>query len=69
MHKTTRPTRKHTHEKPVTLWIPVELVARLDETVRAEQARLRASGARISRHGLISAAIRKFVVETSTENS
>lgn len=65
----TNPPRKHTHEKPVTLWIPVELVALLDEKVSAEQARLRASGARISRHGLISAAIRKFVVESSMENS
>ncbi len=64
---TPRPPRKRfrdaAKEKPVTVWIPVELARLLDERVRSQQARLieASPGARVTRHGIISAAIRKFV--------
>jgi len=49
-------------ERAVTLWLPVELVDQIDRYLAAQRRGL-VPGARISRHGLVVAAIRQLVGE------
>ena len=63
---TPKPTRTRTRtrcpsqERAVTIWLPTALLEALDRQVEAQQAQL-APGARLTRHGLIQAAIRALV--------
>lgn len=65
--KPTRPTRTRTRspsrERAVTIWLPTALLEQIDRHIEAQQAQL-APGARLTRHALIQAAIRRLVSNT-----
>lgn len=55
--------RNGVHEAPITIWLPAEVLAALDARVEQQREHLAASvpGARITRHALISAAVRQLL--------
>ena len=56
-------SRDRSHERPITIWLPVDLVKLLDEKVSSEQglAQQAVPSARVSRHAVIQAAVRQIL--------